>query len=97
MIILSKYIIYLDANNLYGSAMCEPLPVRDFKWLSDEEIDNFNILKISDYSENGYILEVDIKYPKELHNTHSDYPLAPENKLIDKSMLSNYLKKEFNR
>ncbi|PFX14366.1 hypothetical protein AWC38_SpisGene21477 [Stylophora pistillata] len=67
---LSKYLTYLDANNLYGWAMCKPLPVRGFKWMSQEEI--------GDRRNTPCILEVDLEYPKELHDLHNDYPLAPE-------------------
>ena len=62
----SKYIIDLDANNLYG----------EFKWV--ENVDNFDVNSISKNSLYGYILEVDLKYPDESHNPHNDYPLAPE-------------------
>jgi len=81
----SKYVIYLDANNLYGWAMSKYLPTGGFKWVSD-----IDVTKISDENEKGYILEVDLEYPEELHGDHSDYPLAPENIRIDKSMLSEY-------
>ena len=46
------------------------------KWLSDEEINNFD-LNIGENSPIGYILECDLKYPKKLHDLHSDYPLCP--------------------
>ena len=77
---------YLDANNLYGWAMSQSLPTGHFKWLDNEDFD-FNA--IANDAENGAILEVDIEYPKELHNQHSDYPLAPENIIIQNEMLSN--------
>ena len=44
----SKYIIYLDANNLYGWAMCKPLPVKDFRWLNETEINDLDIMKVTD-------------------------------------------------
>ena len=66
----SKYLAYLDANNLYGWAMMKPLPVGDFKWLSPLELEN--------WKEIPCILEVDLDYPKDLHDLHNDYPLAPE-------------------
>ena len=70
----SKYIEYLDANNLYGWAMRENLPVRDFQWMSEEE------LRAGDWEHSRVpcILEVDLEYPKDLHDLHNDYPLAPE-------------------
>ena len=71
----SKYLTYLDANNLYGWAMCKPLPVRGFKWMSQEEI--------GDWRARDCILEVDLEYPKELHDLHNDYPLAPERIMIN--------------
>jgi hypothetical protein len=52
-------VIYLDANNLYGWAMSQPLPTGEFDWLNEEEITNLDIMQIPDNSEEGYILEVD--------------------------------------
>jgi hypothetical protein len=72
----SKYITYLDANNLYGWAMSKKLPTSGFKWMSEEELSNWKNIPC--------ILEVDISYPKELHNLHNDYPLAPEQVVVDK-------------
>jgi len=71
-----KHIMYLDANNLYGWAMSQSLPVSGFHWL--ENCENLVITKVSDDAEEGYILEADLDYPQHLHNSHSDYPLAPE-------------------
>ena len=88
----SKYIMYLDANNLYGWAMSQYLPTGRFKWLKQKEIDKFNVFKINKDSEKGYILEVDLEYPKKLHNLHNDYPLAAEKITVEKNMLSNYCK-----
>ena len=66
----TKYIPYLDANNLYGWAMSKPLPVNDFKWMNKDELYNWEDIPC--------VLEVDLEYPKELHDLHNDYPLAPE-------------------
>ena len=84
-------IMYWDANNLYGWAMIQDLPYCGFKFLTREEIDNFD-LNISENSPIGYILEVDLKYCKELHDSHSDYPLCPEEIEISYDMLSNNCK-----
>ena len=73
---LTKYIQYLDANNLYGWAMSKHLPVSDFKWVSQTEIEQF--LQDPSSIENC-TLKVDLDYPDELHDTHNDYPFAPEN------------------
>ena len=72
----SKFVPYLDANNLYGWAMMKPLPVGDFKWMNKEELENW-----MDYP---CVLEVDLEYPGELHDLHNDYPLAPERLKINK-------------
>ena len=85
----SKYIIYLDANNLYGWVMCQYLPYSAFKWLNQKE-SNFSWNLISENSLIGYILEVDLKYHGELHELHNDYPSAPEKFEISQNMLSNY-------
>ena len=59
----SKYIIYLDANDLYGFAMSKFLPVSEFKWIDPKELD---LIKYTSNSSKGYILEVDLECPKEL-------------------------------
>ncbi|GFX28916.1 uncharacterized protein TNCV_3029591 [Trichonephila clavipes] len=74
-----KYLMYFDANNLYGYAMSKYLPLKDFVW-SDNDLTEQDILNLSDESDVGYILEVDLEYPSDLHDKHSDFPLAPENK-----------------
>ena len=80
----SNYIMYLDANNLYGWAMCQALPLRGFKMYSGpfdstyrSKIKNF-LRKSTPDSPHGMILEVDLEYPEELHDLHNDYPLAAE-------------------
>ena len=81
----SSYIQYLDANNLYGWAMSQKLPVNNFKWIEDTSKINEDFIK--NYYENskkGYILEVDVKCPKKLHDLHSDLPFLPRRIKIDK-------------
>ena len=85
-----NYIMYLDANNLYGWAMSQPLPTHGFFWLTEHEIEELNVMSIPDDGEEGYNLEVDLEYPKELHDLHSDYPLAPETMKVTPNMLSLY-------
>ena len=81
----SSYIQYLDANNLYGWAMSQILPVNGFKWINDiTEIDKKFIKQYDEDSDKGYILEVDVKYPKKLHDLHSDLPFFPKRMKIDK-------------
>ena len=72
----SKYISYLDANNLYGWAMSKPLPTENLEWMSSDELDSWRNFSC--------ILEVDLEYPKELHDLHNDYPLAPQNITVNK-------------
>ena len=86
----SKYITYLDANNFYGCAMSQYLPYSRFKWLSEKEIGDFCLNSISENSSIGYIIEVDLEYPSELHDLHNDHPLAPETLEISQNMLSKY-------
>ena len=74
-----------DANNLYGFAMSEPLPVDGFKWMKDlSKIDEDFIKNYDQNSDKRYIFEVDVKYPKNLHDLHSDLPFLPERMKIDK-------------
>ena len=75
-----KSINYLDANNLYGWAMCKSLPVGNFKMYDDSNLDKIQkqLQNWKSNSKKGYIIEVDLEYPKELHDLHNSYPLAPE-------------------
>ena len=76
---LSKFLMYLDANNLYGWAMTQKLPVHSFKWMTKKEIENiFNNQIVQVWEKTPCILEVDLEYPEELHDLHNDYPLCPE-------------------
>ena len=88
----TSFIAYLDANNLYGHAMSQPLPTGKFRFLSEHEIENLDILNVADDNPTGYIIEASLEYPPELHKLHNDYPLAPESVLITRDMLSPYVK-----
>ena len=89
----SKYIMYLDANNLYGWAMSQYLPTGGFRWMTQKQIDKTNLALYKEDSKKGLILEVDLKYPNKLHNLHNDYPLAPEKVKVTENMLSDYCKR----
>ena len=93
----SKYIMYLDANNLYGWTMSQYLPTGNFKGLTEKQINNLNLNEYKEDSKNGLIFEVDLEYPKELHQNHNDYPLAPEKIQVKKEMLSDYCKNIANK
>ena len=68
----NNYIVYYDANNLYGWAMSQPLPYSGFKWLTQNDQKHGRLKRKNG---KGWILEVDLEYPKELHELHNDYPL----------------------
>ena len=81
----SSYIQYLDVNNLYGWAISQKLHVNGFKWINDvTEIDEKFIKNYDEDSDKGYILEVEVKYPRKLHDLHSDLPFLPKRIKIDK-------------
>ena len=88
----NNYIMYLDANNLYGWAMSKPLPKSGFKWkrvMPTEE----EILNKKENAKKGWILEVDLEYPPDLHKEHNSYPLAPEKKVVKTEKMSDYQNK----
>ena len=100
-----SYIQYLDANNLYGWAMSKKLPVNGFKWIDNNEtaepsvkhvISEDFIKNYHEKNDKGYILEVDVRYPKRLHELHSDLPFLPERMKIDKckKLICNLSNKE---
>ena len=84
---LLKFLMYLDANNLYGCAMSEKLPTHGFKWLTSGEMEKlFDNQIVQVWEKIPCILEVDLEYPKELHDLHNDYPLCPERVKCDKGV-----------
>jgi len=91
--IKTSYIQYEDMNNLYGWSMCQMLPLNNFKFIDVNEIDVEKILNYNENDSKGFIIECDLEYPKELHDKHNDYPLAPENINVNEKMLSKYHKK----
>ena len=84
------YISYLDINNLCGHAMSQSLPYANFKWVKNINEVEQKLMEIKSNSSIGYILEVDLEYPKNLHYEHNDYPIALEKINIQKEWLSNY-------
>ena len=83
----SKHIIYLDANNLYGWAMSKKLPTHGFRWMTTQQLENWRY--------HPCILEVDLVYPHDLHDLHNDYPLAPEQLLMNgvEKLIPNFYNK----
>ena len=81
----SSFLQYLDSNNLYCWAMIQKVPTGGFKWVNDvsrftpDEID-----RLAKCGSKGYLLEVDVKYPKELHDLHNGLPLMCEKMKINK-------------
>lgn len=85
-----SYLCYEDANNLYGWAMSKHLPCSDFRWLTEHDITDLDILSIKEDSDIGYILEVCLEYPESLHDFTNDYPLCPEKMHVNDEELSPY-------
>ena len=77
-------------NNLYGWGLSEYLPYGRFKWFKN--VDEIDVMSISEKSLIEYILEADLEYPDELHDSHNDYPLTPEQLAVSYEMLSDYCK-----
>ena len=84
----TSFIIYLDANNLYGWAMSQPMPTGGFMWMTGEEAELVDWAAQTEEQTEGFFVEVDLEYPPEVHNAHNDYPLAPERLDVKVEMLS---------
>ena len=76
----SSYLQYLDANNLYGWAMSQPLPTGRFKWV---DVNPNEISELATRTDKGYVLVVVVSYPEELHNSHNDLPFMCERMKIN--------------
>lgn len=87
-----SYIQLLDANNLYGWAMSQPLPKGGFRFLKERELEHLDILNIPDDNHKGYLVEVSLRFPKKINDMHNNFPLAPEKKCITNDQLSPYAK-----
>ena len=92
-----ELLVYIEQNNLYGSALCRPLPHSEFSWVEDDALEKFatnpqDILNLDDEGDYGYLFEVDLEYPKELHAITGDFPLAPESGRIEDDMFSPFMK-----
>ena len=81
----SSYIQYWDVNNLYGWGMSQRLPVNNFEWIEDTSQFNEDFIKnYNEENDEGYFLEVDVKYLEKLHELHNDLPFLPERMKIEK-------------
>ena len=86
----NKKILFIDANNLYGHSMSEPLPYDEIKF--DKNIELEDILNTPDDSDIGYFIEVDLKYPDNIKQKTKNFPFAPENKKINPDTFNDYMK-----
>ena len=90
----NNIIMYWDANNIYGWAMIQPLPVCDVTFSTQKEINGFDLDSTDEKSSVGYILECVLKHPEELHDLHISYiytyNLCPEKIEVNSDMLSKY-------
>ena len=86
-------LVYLDANSLYPTAMCESLPIDQFSMVDDP--DTFDVTQVADDAEYGYIMEIDGYMPNDKHDLFNDYPLAPEKIHVTQDMLSPFQQQHF--
>lgn len=88
-----QHLLYIDANNLYGKAMVQKMPIDGFKWIKNDELklidDKFIFKYDNDKSDTGYILEVDVEIPQSIHQSTNDYPLFPEPYTITENDISS--------
>ena len=76
----TNYLMYMDANNLYGQAMSQKLPEKEFDWMNEQQLKNVDVNSTPDDVDTGYILEVDLEYPAATHDIHTNLPVAPESR-----------------
>ena len=86
----STYLMYLDANNLYGWSMVQSLPYKDIKFNKEITIDE--ILQTADDAETGYTVEVDLSFPQEIHERLKQLPPCPETRAPDEAWFSEFQK-----
>ena len=69
--------------------MIQYLPYGGFKWIDPK---SFNISDVRGDSDFGHILEVDLSYPKQLHDDHNEYPYCCKHTTLRVEVLSPYAK-----
>lgn len=79
---------YIDANSLYATAMAMYMPIGDFKWVNEVNYTKEDILDLDDTGDCGYAFLIDLEYPKELHISHNDYPMAFYKRTVNRSEYS---------
>lgn len=85
----NKHILYIDANNLYGWAMCQKLPDGNYKWENPTSFTESFIHNIADDADVGYVLEVDLSFPTEIHDALKDYaPAVEKTSFTDSAFMS---------
>jgi hypothetical protein len=76
------FLLPVDANNLYGQALSMPLPVGDFRWVDEQELQlnwsEDSVLALDDDDEFAFLFELDLVYPTDIHRRTEELPLAPE-------------------
>ena len=87
----NKNILYVDANNLYGYSMSQPIPFDEIKL--DKNVKLKDIIKIPDENDIGYFVEVHLRYPDRTKEKTKNFPFCPENKVIHKEKYNDYMKK----
>ena len=92
----SSFLMYVDANNLCGWAMSKKLPVDGFKWVDDLSMFTEDLKSYDEEGDVGYLLAVDIKYPKTFCMLHSDLLFLPEKMKINRctKLVCNVIDKE---
>ena len=80
-----RTVIYILFNNFYGLSAIQKLPYRNGRW--DDKITEEDVINYLN-GNTGHLFEVDLEYPKELHDLRNDYPLAPEVMNVEANMLS---------
>ena len=87
----NKKILYIDANNLYGDSMSQPLPYDEIKF--DQNVKLEDILNTPDDGDIGYLVEVDLKYPDHIKEKTTNFPFAPVNRKINPDNFNEYMQK----
>ena len=87
-----QYIIDIDMNNLYGCAQSFKIPKEELVFLSNDEKEKIDWINLDPNDKYGFFVEVDLEYPKEIHEMTKSFPLCPQNSEITYNMLSPFQK-----